>query len=59
MQNTVIKNFSPTDAQLDSLKNNLKFANLKLFLNVGLLLPFEDFTSVFDVFWIGYRPIAG
>jgi hypothetical protein len=47
MQNMVVKDFSPTDPQLDNLKNNFKFANLKLFLNVGLLLPFEDSTSVF------------
>jgi len=40
MQNMVIKDFSPTDAQLDNLKNNFKFANLKLFLNVGLLFSF-------------------
>jgi hypothetical protein len=30
---TIIKVFSPTDAQLDSLKNNFKFA-LKLFLRL-------------------------
>ena len=26
---------------------------------VGPLLPFKDFTSVFAVPWIGYRPVAG
>jgi len=40
----IYQNFSPTDAQLDSLKNNFKFA-LKLTLKSSYMFRFETPSS--------------
>ena len=32
---------------------------IKVLLSIGPLLPFEEFRSVLNVPWIGYRPVAG